>query len=862
VEKIKVTEGSYFVDIPEVGLSILCGCPENAVKFMIREGLILKREKAGKVFETGPNALLLSESPFQNGSFCNLAEFPVLQMLYMQGMILPGHPNNTGAKPILVGLKHQVEAQARYINLGNYGNTDPKELAKAGLSEAEAAELMRMKLWFAFGAIKSADELLDLRPLERDAIELKPGLIAHRLAFNRYEFLCGSESVEVDMNLVRGQTYGAPYALPSRRICRHFFSIIHSGEGDGWDPDRPCMASIVCYRGEYYLVDAGPNVEYSLKALGIGIGEIAGVFQTHAHDDHFVGLPSLLRSDRKVKYYATPLVRRSVVRKLCALTSLTEPDFGDYFEVRDLEVGRWNDDAGLEVMPIASPHPLETTILLFRARGEEGYKTYAHLADLASFRVLDNMVSADSSAPGMSAQRVEEAKSAYLVPADVKKIDIGGGMIHGRAADFAGDASGTIFLSHVARPLNDAERAIGACADFGSESVLIPAREDYSMLAALRFLRRYYPNAPLRELEALVACPRVSLLEGDLIARAGSVPSEVWLTLSGAIEKTEPETGFTTRLAAGCLFGELACVSGRPIACDYRAASGLEALRVPAEVFLDFAARNAPREEILRLSDLRDFLERTELFSEAVSSPILATIAASMKRIELAKGERPPEYPLRSLSLVASGSLRIKVDSRKIETAGPGAFFGEESIILGAGGLLSAVASEDSSLYLIPRESLEGIPVVFWKLRETLERRFSAAVAFFKIEWKPEYSVRVEAMDAQHRTLFAMVDEVQRCFAEGREDPVPLVAALVEFTRLHFRNEEAFLAARGYPGTSCQENMHKAFLARVSDYERAFAKDDRDFTPDFMDFMKAWLLSRTLFEDRKYGNFLNETGLI
>ena len=39
------------------------------------------------------------------------AEFPVLQMLYKQGMLVPGHPNNTGAKPLLIGARAQVDAQ-------------------------------------------------------------------------------------------------------------------------------------------------------------------------------------------------------------------------------------------------------------------------------------------------------------------------------------------------------------------------------------------------------------------------------------------------------------------------------------------------------------------------------------------------------------------------------------------------------------------------------------------------------------------------------------------------------------------------------------------------------------------------------
>ena len=76
MEKIKVTNGVYWVGIPEVGLYVLCGSPADSVKHLIKRGLISTVECEGKTFETGPNAILLSDVAVQNGEFANLAEFP------------------------------------------------------------------------------------------------------------------------------------------------------------------------------------------------------------------------------------------------------------------------------------------------------------------------------------------------------------------------------------------------------------------------------------------------------------------------------------------------------------------------------------------------------------------------------------------------------------------------------------------------------------------------------------------------------------------------------------------------------------------------------------------------------------------
>jgi hemerythrin len=56
------------------------------------------------------------------------------------------------------------------------------------------------------------------------------------------------------------------------------------------------------YLGKVYLIDAGPNIVHVLRALGIDISEIEGIFHTHAHDDHFAGLPTLMHSDHRLKY--------------------------------------------------------------------------------------------------------------------------------------------------------------------------------------------------------------------------------------------------------------------------------------------------------------------------------------------------------------------------------------------------------------------------------------------------------------------------------------------------------------------------------------------------------------------------------
>ncbi|MCK4910426.1 MAG: MBL fold metallo-hydrolase, partial [Thermodesulfovibrionales bacterium] len=446
--KSKVATGIYWVEVPDAEVHILCGCPADSVKHLMKKGQIAQKEESGTKFETGPNVILLSDVLIQNGAFSNLAEFPVLQMLYRQGMIIPGHPRNTGVKPMLLGGEDQVKSQMQYIYRGNYGLISREELMEAGVSAGTADDLMQLKLEFAFGRIKPSGDLLDYKIVTSNTVEIRNNVHIKRIAINKFEIVYKKESVTVDLNLTTDENYEVPYQLGYHNIEREYFSVVHTGEGNGWDVNRPSMSSILLFQGKVYLIDAGPNISHSLKSLGIGINEIDGIFHTHAHDDHFAGLMTLMRSDHRIKYFATPLVRSSVTKKLSALTSLDEDHFEDFFDIHDLWADAWNEIDALEVKPIISPHPVETTIFFFRTMGDKGYSSYAHLADIVSRATLEKMVNGDATEKGITQQYHDTVWNEYMSEADIKKLDIGGGMIHGEAKDFVHDKSKKIILSH------------------------------------------------------------------------------------------------------------------------------------------------------------------------------------------------------------------------------------------------------------------------------------------------------------------------------------------------------------------------------------------------------------------------------
>jgi len=723
IRKIAVSAGIYWVEIADADVRLLCGCPVDAVKHLAKKGFVARVERDGIEFETGPNAILLSDLAIQGGRVCNYAEFPVLQMLYLQGMLVPGHPNNSGSLPMLIGSRRQVDAQMAYIFRGNYGLASEQELLESGVAAPLAHELMRMKRAFAFGRIRPTEELLQPLYVEDAPVEIGGGVTVSRSGLNLFRIAYQGEHVDVDLTLAPGETYECSYKLESHLLRRDYFSVVHSGDGDGWDINRPTMSSIVLFQGRVYLIDAGPNVQASLDALGIGVNEIDGVFQTHCHDDHFAGLTQLMCCDRRIPYFAVPMVRATVAKKLAAMLGGAELEFRDFFEVRDLLLDEWNEIDGLEVKPVLSPHPVETTCFRFRVFWEGGYRTYAHLADIASFEVLHGMLSADDDDAGISAERLATTRRDYAEPANVKKIDIGGGLIHGEAADFHGDASDRLVLAHTHRRLTEQERAIGSGAPFGTVDVLIEGVTDQLRRYAFDYLRAYFPTVQMHWIRQLMNNQIVTVNPEALLIKEGQAASDAFLILSGSAEmlSTKAKGGYV--LFGGSMLGEMSALLGTNAEDAYRAISFVQALRVPRDIYRDFVIRNSLYRDIVQSRQESDFLRSSSLFAEGVSGLTLNRLvqASQLQTFDDGSECEPPES---MLLLIHSGSALLEKPDGSAELLSAGSYFG-----LGPLGGTAHRGSkirfrERTKTYALPLELAGSLPVVRWKLIETYRRRY------------------------------------------------------------------------------------------------------------------------------------------
>jgi len=131
------------------------------------------------------------------------------------------------------------------------------------------------------------------------------------------------------------------------------------------------------------------------------------------------------------------------------------------------------------------------------------------------------------------------------------------------------------------------------------------------------------------------------------------------------------------------------------------------------------------------------------------------------------------------------------------------------------------------------------------------------------IKWTDELSVQIPSIDAEHKKLIGIINE----FYDGinqkssREKIADIVAGLKEYTVFHFATEETYMQKHGFPGYEEHKAQHKAFVAKVLDYEERLKDGKFVVSVEITNFIKEWLTKHIMGTDKKYTSFLVEKGV-
>ena len=128
-------------------------------------------------------------------------------------------------------------------------------------------------------------------------------------------------------------------------------------------------------------------------------------------------------------------------------------------------------------------------------------------------------------------------------------------------------------------------------------------------------------------------------------------------------------------------------------------------------------------------------------------------------------------------------------------------------------------------------------------------------------EWQPIYSVGDADTDAQHRQLFDIANRFERAYHEGSgtQQLFIIFSELIDYTKVHFADEERLMRQAGYPECDKHKENHDRLVELVGAYCRSFERGDKDVAENAITFIKTWLTGHILGMDRKYRPYVDET---
>ena len=130
------------------------------------------------------------------------------------------------------------------------------------------------------------------------------------------------------------------------------------------------------------------------------------------------------------------------------------------------------------------------------------------------------------------------------------------------------------------------------------------------------------------------------------------------------------------------------------------------------------------------------------------------------------------------------------------------------------------------------------------------------------IEWRDEYSVKVEQLDQQHKVIFKIVNRLA-VLDEYNLDPMQLseiLDTLRQYTNTHFALEEELMEKAGYDHLDEHKQSHAILTKRIAQLCFDVMKKEKTVNDDLLDLLKEWWVSHIMEEDQGYSQSLTTNG--
>ncbi len=130
------------------------------------------------------------------------------------------------------------------------------------------------------------------------------------------------------------------------------------------------------------------------------------------------------------------------------------------------------------------------------------------------------------------------------------------------------------------------------------------------------------------------------------------------------------------------------------------------------------------------------------------------------------------------------------------------------------------------------------------------------------LEWLDSYSVGVEELDEDHKTLIKLANAllIEDTRKRGKDIVGEIIVELIEYIKTHFHKEETLMKSTGYPNFPEHKKKHDALIDEVFHFNDQYINRELDIV-NISTFLLDWVITHIQQEDKEYTEHMHAHGI-
>ncbi len=129
--------------------------------------------------------------------------------------------------------------------------------------------------------------------------------------------------------------------------------------------------------------------------------------------------------------------------------------------------------------------------------------------------------------------------------------------------------------------------------------------------------------------------------------------------------------------------------------------------------------------------------------------------------------------------------------------------------------------------------------------------------------WDNVMEVHIESIDVQHRTLVALINELQNVIDNGGPQVMvgSVLSKVIDYTNFHFEHEENCLIVGCYTRFKEHQCIHNEISQKLKQLEREYLNGIPGVAPRVLELLQRWAMEHIMKTDQLYSKQLVNAGL-